>query len=523
MVSSNVISAFRQIEVPEGAQLREWETLLDGIVEAESQLLANPDLEASAPVALKVLGQAIRGDRVYIFERREDAGDCCVLSKHFEWARENLPARLRNPVLHARPMQVNPRWYEMLSRGEAIVGQVTDFPEAERDLLASLDILSILIIPIMIENRFWGIMGVDDCVAVREWRDREVSVLRAFARSLAIAMQRAHVERRLDEERHLLKTLLDTTPDHIYFKDRDSKFIRVNEAMAHRHGFQKPQEMIGKCDKDLFTHEHADQALSDEMRVIMTGKPIVNKEERETHPDGSITWVSTTKMPLHGPDGQVIGTFGVSRDITDRKRAELALMESLEKFNHIMQDTVGALAYTSELRDPYTAGHQRHVSGLACAIGRKMGLEDSQIEALRVGGILHDIGKIYVPSEILTKPGKISPVEFEMIKVHSLAGYNILKTIDFPWPVAKMAHQHHERMDGSGYPNNLSGNEIIIEARILSVADVVEAMATHRPYRPGLGFEAALQEIMQVHPNLYDQDVARACLAVFAEDGYRFE
>lgn len=177
------------------------------------------------------------------------------------------------------------------------------------------------------------------------------------------------------------------------------------------------------------------------------------------------------------------------------------------------------MAATVELRDPYTAGHQRRVAGLASAIAKQMSLSDEQSEVIRLAGLVHDLGKINVPSDILSKPGRLSEAEFSLVKAHAQAGYDILKEIEFPWPIAKIVHQHHERINGSGYPRGIEGESIRLEARILAVADVVEAMISHRPYRPALGVDRALEEISKNRGESYDPEVVDACLAFFAESG----
>jgi len=194
-----------------------------------------------------------------------------------------------------------------------------------------------------------------------------------------------------------------------------------------------------------------------------------------------------------------------------------------QKLHELIEDITKAIALTTELRDPYTSGHQQRVTRLACAIAKEMGLNEEVIEEIRVAGSLHDIGKMYIPSEILTKPGKLSKIEFDMIKTHPKAGYDILKTIEFPWPIAPIVLQHHERTDGSGYPSGLSAKDIFLEARILAVADVVEAMASHRPYRPAQGLDKALEEISQKRGGLYDPEVVDACLKLFTEKKFEFE
>lgn len=207
----------------------------------------------------------------------------------------------------------------------------------------------------------------------------------------------------------------------------------------------------------------------------------------------------------------------------ERKQTEDATRLNLTILRKSLDETVKAVTTIGEKRDPYTAGHQRRVTELALAIAREMNLSPERIEGLNVAGMLHDVGKISVPSDILNKPGRLSEGEFMVIKSHPQISYDILKTIDFPWPVAQIAYQHHERIDGSGYPRGLKGKNILLEAKILSVADVVEAIASHRPYRPALGVDVALEEISKNKGRLYDPNVVDACLKLFNEKGFKFE
>jgi len=206
----------------------------------------------------------------------------------------------------------------------------------------------------------------------------------------------------------------------------------------------------------------------------------------------------------------------------ENRRAREDLKRSHGKLQKIMDGTVHAMAKMLETRDPYTAGHQQRVARLACAIAEEMGLPQERVKGIHVAGTLHDVGKIYVPVEILSKPGRITDIEFNIIKTHSRCGYDILKEIEFPWPVAEIVIQHHERLDGSGYPQGLSGDSILTEARIIGVADVVEAMTSHRPYRPALGIEKALDEISRRKGTAYDSDAADACMRLFTEKGFEF-
>ena len=229
---------------------------------------------------------------------------------------------------------------------------------------------------------------------------------------------------------------------------------------------------------------------------------------------------------------QVIGVFSIQSDILTREDipaatafadqlssawSKIGLLWNLRK---TVEGTIYTIAATVEVRDPYTAGHQKRVADLSAAIASEMHLSDEQVEGIKMAGVIHDLGKVNIPAEILSKPGKISELEYEIIKTHTQVGFDLLKEIEFPWPIAQMILQHHEMMDGSGYPQGLKGDEILLEARILVVADTVEAMSSHRPYRPALGIEKALEQIKQDKGTLLDPKVVDACLKVF-KDGYK--
>jgi putative two-component system response regulator len=202
----------------------------------------------------------------------------------------------------------------------------------------------------------------------------------------------------------------------------------------------------------------------------------------------------------------------------ERKTVEDERLLAAEQLKRVLIQTVKAMSLTLEMRDPYTAGHQRRVAQLAAAIGRRLGFDAFRLEGLRTGALIHDIGKINVPAEFLTRPGKLSADAFAIIRSHPGVGREIVSDIEFPWPVAAIIGQHHERMDGTGYPLGLKGEDILLEARIVSVADVVEAMASHRPYRPSLGVEAALREVREGAGSRYDPEVVAACEAIFREN-----
>lgn len=205
-----------------------------------------------------------------------------------------------------------------------------------------------------------------------------------------------------------------------------------------------------------------------------------------------------------------------------RKRVEEELKQNIEKLRRTMKGTIYAMALTVEMRDPYTAGHQRNMAQLSTAIAREMGLSAEEVEGVSLASTIHDVGRTSIPIEILSKPSRLSEVEFLLVKRHPQVGYDILSMVEFPWPIAQIVLQHHERMDGSGYPEGLSGEEILLEARILAVADVVEAMASHRPYRPAHGIDKALEELSKNKGKRYDPTVVDACLTLFRGKEFAF-
>lgn len=258
-------------------------------------------------------------------------------------------------------------------------------------------------------------------------------------------------------------------------------------------------------------------------RIIQGEKSKANKEVVLRSFSDDETYILLNSAPTYDDAARVSGVVLAFSDITRRRDMEEELRKSWLQQKRAMEGTVQAMAYTIETRDPYTAGHQRRVTKLACKIAETMGVPSNILEGVRMAGSLHDLGKIYVPAEILSKPGKISSVEYSIIKSHPQVGYDILKSIDFPWPVAEIVRQHHERIDGSGYPRGLKGPDIQQEAKILAVADVIEAMASHRPYRAALSIEQALGEITQNKGKHYDAKVVKACLTIFSDQEFEFD
>ena len=291
------------------------------------------------------------------------------------------------------------------------------------------------------------------------------------------------------------------------------RLTRVNPALARMFGMEETGKLLKASPADLFARPEDRKRLTGMLRRrgSVEGQEVLLRKS-----DGSSFWGAVHARAVSGTDDRLSYVDGSLSDVTARKTATRRLQASLESLGRMTDSTVSAMSLLVDQRDPYTAGHQRQVARLAGAIGRDLGLSRDQVACIRTAGLLHDIGKMCVPTEILTKPGKISRMEYNLIRGHSAAGAEILGSIEFPWPVADVVLQHHERLDGSGYPRGLKGTEIRIESRILAVADVVDAISSHRPYRPALGVDAALDMVRETAGTLFDPEVVSSCLRLFS-------
>lgn len=307
------------------------------------------------------------------------------------------------------------------------------------------------------------------------------------------------------------RRLFEEVPVGLYRATPEGHVAEANPTLVRMLGYPKRKTLLGTPIVELCADEEGRRHWRD---LVKQRGETRGFEVRLRRNDGSIIWADHNVRSIPDPGNGLLYLEGSLADITERKNAEEALKESLEKLQMTTEGAIHALAATTETRDLYTAGHQRRVADIACLVAYEMGLSKDQTDGIRVAGMLHDIGKISVPAEILTKPARLTKIEYDVVKVHPKAGYDILKSIEFPWPIAEIVLQHHERMDGSGYPQGLSENAILIEARIMAVADTVEAMMSYRPYRPALGIEEALKEIVKNKEALFDADVVEACLAL---------
>jgi PAS domain S-box-containing protein len=339
--------------------------------------------------------------------------------------------------------------------------------------------------------------------------------------------KKAEEELRESEERY--RIIAENTADTIAIFDLNFNPTYISPSILKLRGYPAQEAMTLTLDQTLTPDslQQASKMFADQMALESSGTAdpartaLIDLEEYCK--DGSTIWVELAASFLRDNNFKPTGMLTVTRNITERKRAEAKLQQTLESLKKAVGATIQVMVSAVEMRDPYTAGHQHRSADLARAIAKEMGLPQDKIDGIRLAGSIHDIGKLSIPAEILSKPTKLTNLEFSLIKEHSLSGYEMLKNVESPWPLAQIVYQHHERMDGSGYPQGLKGDEILMEARIMAVADVVESMASHRPYRPALGIEAALEEIEKNKGILYDADAVNACLRLFREKSYQLK
>ena len=322
-------------------------------------------------------------------------------------------------------------------------------------------------------------------------------------------------EAKLALERDFLQGLLDNIPDAVYFKDRHNHLIKVNKFYADGVGM-KCYELIGKTDFDFFPEDQAKKMFEDDNKVLTTGKPIVGKIERTILPNGSWNQVITTKIPMYDVRGKIIGTMGITRDMTSYANLEKERLDMLA-------NALAVLGRVLQIKDPYTFYHDRNVAKISEIIAKHLGWDENRMLGVKLAGELHDLGKISIPLDILNKPGKLTEHEYKLIKEHVAKCYELIKDIKFPFDLWEMISQHHERLDGSGYPKGLSGKQIVTEARILAVGDVLESMTSLRPYRKPLGLDMALEELNSGRDTKYDAEIVRVVFELVKKaDGKAF-
>jgi len=322
--------------------------------------------------------------------------------------------------------------------------------------------------------------------------------------------ERVRFEEAIGREKAYFENLFHHSPEAVVLADGESRIRRVNRAFLELFGLDPEDARPGVAVDDLIAPVDRHEEASGITRAV-SGGGVIRKETVRYRKDGTPVdvFLQGISFPVEG-EGRAV--YGIYQDIRDRKATERELRENIESMRRLWIDTVNVLSSTVEFRDPYTSEHQKAVSRIASKIAEKMGLGEEIQEVLALAGLVHDIGKLGIPAELLNKPCGLSPMETRLVQMHSEVGYDILKKIRLPWPLAEIVHQHHERLDGTGYPRGLSGDGILLEARIMAVADVYEAMQSHRPHRAALSLDQACEELRRGAGTKYDPDAVRACL-----------
>jgi PAS domain S-box-containing protein/putative nucleotidyltransferase with HDIG domain len=406
---------------------------------------------------------------------------------------------------------------------------VNDVSEIENDLsMKSLDFVramgsqSFICVPVIYKEESMGIVIVDNVQSKKPLSQTEMSLLMGIAPQIGISINNAIAYQKIKESEARFRSLSENAPDIIYTLGINGEFTYINPAIEKILGF-RPDEITGKYFVDITRKEDISKYIKSFKEVRDQKQTIKEEMGILLHKDGTERYFSISCAPNFNSEGNFIGLVGTFKNMTEIRRSEMELKASFRKLQSAMSSTIDAISTIVESRDPYTAGHQRRVAKLAVAIAEKLGLSQDRIDLIRMGSLIHDIGKIYIPSSILTKPSQLGDLEFEMVRTHPTVGFEILNKVDFIPVIVDIVYQHHERIDGSGYPLGISGDKIFLESKIVAVADTVEAMASNRPYRPSRGTALALEEIKKQRGLALDAEVVDACLKIFEEKDFNFK
>ncbi|MBN1531312.1 MAG: HD domain-containing protein [Spirochaetes bacterium] len=356
--------------------------------------------------------------------------------------------------------------------------------------------------------------GATDCIN-KNHLGKLPSAFRRAVEEFRERLQRREAESAMEQLRTRNTLILDSAGEGILGLDEALRFVSVNRSGTALLGY-RAEELAGKGLDILFGSEIPPLLSAGAEGSGNSASPSKRSAaECSVRAKGGNAFDAECRLAPIYEAGRITGYVLTVSDVTDRVLARDRIREGYRRLNKTLFDSIHAVSMALECRDPYTAGHQKRVAHLTIAMGRILGMNEDRSNGLYLASSVHDLGKISIPAEILTSPRKLSEIEFEIIKEHPESGYRILRDIEYPWPIAQAVYQHHERLDGSGYPRGLKGEEIIAEARIIAVADVVEAMASHRPYRPAMGVERALEEIQNNAGTFYEERVVEACLSLF--------
>ena len=444
------------------------------------------------------------GAQVYLFEDKGERLRSVARSgseEAFESTKEVIPQLLERVVEERRPIII-----------EGMEGKPSGVFLEEKK---KKRLFSIGAFPLFVEGPLGVFIFITE--VANAFRAEEREYLRGVTEDIALALDLIEAERRLEESKRRYQAIFEGAPDIMGIIDREGRILALNRRIEEELGW-KVEELLGKDLRDVkVLTEQSVQVAHSHLMHLLNEEVIPPPFEIECmRKDGTIVPYEVNAFPLNY-GGEASEIQFIMRNISLRKEAEEAIRTSKERLKEVLFGATKALIGIIEERDPYTRGHSEGVARLAVAIGQRMGLSHEEITGLYIAGLLHDVGKVAIPLEILVKPGKLEEKETALIREHPTLGYEVLKEIDFPWPVALVALQHHERLDGSGYPKGLKGKEITLEARIIAVADVLDAMSHHRPYRPARKMEEVIDELRKGRGKLYDEKVVDICLDLLRE------
>jgi PAS domain S-box-containing protein len=475
------------------------------------------DVDDGINDVLKAIGTFARVDRSGVFQFSENGDN---VGRTHEWSANGVASRLE--YVSAESLS----WLcERIRSCEVVhipdVWKLQAEAAQEKDEFLRIGLRSIVAVPIVSGYSVMGFIEFESLHEDKVWSENIISLLKIVGEIFAFALSRKRITEALKQSESKYKVLFEHANDAIFLV-KGGTFVECNPKGLSMFACTREQ-IIGRSPTEFSPPTQPDgrdskETLFQKGRLALSGTPQFFEWKHRRY-KGTLfdAEISFNRVEL----GKEVFLQAVVRDVTDRKQAEEKLASTLENLRKAMGGTIEAIVHVVETKDPYTAGHQNRVADLARAIAAEMHLPTDTVEGIRMAGVIHDIGKISVPAEILSKPGKLSQKEFELIKDHPQTGYDVLKDVEFPWPIAQIILQHHERLNGSGYPRGLVGEEALLEARIIAVADVIEAIASHRPYRPARGIEAALSEIEQNKGVLYDAPVVDACAKLFKEKAYK--
>jgi PAS domain S-box-containing protein/putative nucleotidyltransferase with HDIG domain len=480
-----------------------------------SRIVGMSDIDEAISVTLSQLGKLSGVNRSFLFLLYDN--DAMMDNTH-EWCADGIASQMTQ--LQNLPANKFPWLMKILGKGESVsVKDFAEIPEdakTEQEFFKKQDVNSFLIVPLNIKEKFAGFIGYAIIKETRKWKDEDILLLKTVSDILGDFLERKRSDDTNRERDERFRLFAHASFEGIAILDK-TKIIDANQVLVSMLGY-KPSELTGKDLKE-FVDEKEKAGLGKYLEGDIS-QPFIATAKRK---DGSVIPVEihSKVLPFQDESFPVVAVRDVSAQESESEDKEKD--EDLGKMRAALFGAVQAFADAVALRDPFAEGHGHGVSNLACEIAKEMKLPGEQIEGLNVAAIIHDIGKICIPVEILSKPGRITEAEFMIIKSHPKVGHDLLKDIKFPWPIAKIVLQHHERMDGSGYPDGISGDDILLEARIITVAEVIDTILSNRSYRPARGVDSAIEEITKYKGKLYDAAVCDAAFKIVKREGFALE